>query len=336
MKKINIITFLLLAVCLLSCQKNKFEHVDLSNIRTNFVFQNFDSDLFALDSIGDSDIRKLQSQYPGILPLFTTEVIRIGYPEDKGVIGLLNSFVNDTTMRATKSLVDERINKEQLKEQLDKAFKYYHHYFPDKTIPKVFTCISGFNQSIVMTDSLLGIGVDKYLGRDCPYYPRLGISNYQQMNMYPQKILSDAIYAWSTVQFPFVGYGHQLIDKMIYEGKLQYMLEATLPELADSVRIGFTQKQLDFCKKNEGDMWRYLAENKMLFSTNRMDIIRYTGDAPYTSSFSAESPGRTGCWLGWQIVKSYMEHNPDVTLAQLMADKKTKLILNNSAYQAKS
>jgi uncharacterized protein YjaZ len=80
-------------------------------------------------------------------------------------------------------------------------------------------------------------------------------------------------------------------------------------------------------------MWTYLAEHKMLFSNERMDIKRYTDDAPYTSSFTADSPGRTGCWLGWQIVKDYMKKNPGMTIPELMEEKDCRKILNYSAYQ---
>jgi uncharacterized protein YjaZ len=46
-----------------------------------------------------------------------------------------------------------------------------------------------------------------------------------------------------------------------------------------------------------------------------------------------ESPGRIGQWLGWQIVKSYMENN-DVTLDQLLKTEPT-VIFNKSKYKPK-
>jgi hypothetical protein len=151
--------------------------------------------------------------------------------------------------------------------------------------------------------------------------------------MHPARIVPEAMYAWCMTEFPFEGYGPQLIDRMIYEGKLLYLLDATLPGTPDSLKIGFSQKQLAFCADRENAMWTYLAEHKMLFSNERMDIKRYTDDAPYTSSFTADSPGRTGCWLGWQIVKAYMKKNPGMTIPELMEEKDCRKILNYSAYQ---
>jgi hypothetical protein len=80
-------------------------------------------------------------------------------------------------------------------------------------------------------------------------------------------------------------------------------------------------------------MWAYLAEHKLLFSTVRMDIKRFIDDGPYTSVFTDQSPARTGVWLGWQIVRSYMKENPEVKLAELLNNADFQSILNNSGYQ---
>ena len=50
------------------------------------------------------------------------------------------------------------------------------------------------------------------------------------------------------------------------------------------------------------------------------------------------SPWKTfkgAAWLGWQIVRKYMEENPKVTLAQLMAEKNAQKILTESKYKPK-
>ena len=330
MKKLFLI--LSCALLVLSCQRNPFK-VDLSDTTIDFQYANFGGDLFAAEDHLPAMLPALEKKYPQILPLFTTQVIAIGNPRDDGFARMLESFVQDSLMNEVKYKVDSTFDQEKLKAGLYESFRYYHYYFPKRIVPKVFTCISGFNQSIIMTDSLMGIGLDKYLGRDCLYYPRLGIPHYQFVNMHPSKIIPDAMYAWGMSEFPFDGYGPHLIERMVYEGKLLYFLDAMLPGTPDSLKIGFSQKQLDFCAAKENAMWTYLAEYKLLFSTERMDVKRYVDDAPYTSGFTAESPGRTGAWLGWQIVKSYMQKHPDVSLPDLMNDKDGKTILNQSGYQ---
>jgi len=63
-----------------------------------------------------------------------------------------------------------------------------------------------------------------------------------------------------------------------------------------------------------------------------MNIVRFIGPAPFTSSFTNDSPGRTGSWLGWQIVRKYMKKNPEITLPELMKDDDYQKILNDSGY----
>ena len=120
---------------------------------------------------------------------------------------------------------------------------------------------------------------------------------------------------------------------MIQEGKTMYFVDAMLPEMHDTLKIGFTGKQLEFCKKDEASMWTYLAEHKLLFSIDHMNIKRFIDDGPYTAAFSEASPARTGVWIGWQIVRSFMKQHPDLKLADLMKNNDFQAILNQSGYQ---
>jgi len=74
------------------------------------------------------------------------------------------------------------------------------------------------------------------------------------------------------------------------------------------------------------------VEHKLLFDNDRMNIRRFTGPGPFTSSFTSESPGKTGVWLGWQIVRKYMNKNPETSLPALMKEKDYQKILNYSGY----
>ncbi len=328
----KIILIVVVAVVVFSCQRNPLK-IDVSSLDVNFRFESFEDDLFMLKDSVDEKISSIENKYPEFLPIFTYQMIQIGGSEDSGFVDQLESFINDTLVANLKERADLVINKDQLKTDLSDAFRYYHHHFPEKLVPAIYTCISGFNQSIVMTDSLIGISLDKYLGADCVYYSQLGIANYKVKNMTPQKIVPDAIYAWGMTEFPFDESKTHLIDHMVYEGKLLYFMDAILPELTDSLKIGFSQDQLNFCESSEEAMWTYLAENNLLFSSDRMDIKRYVDDAPYTSSFTSNSPGRTGAWLGWQIVRAYMSKNNRVSLGQLMLNDDYQSILNDSGYR---
>jgi hypothetical protein len=128
-----------------------------------------------------------------------------------------------------------------------------------------------------------------------------------------------------------------LLSAMIYYGKELYIKDKLIPEYSDANKIGYTELQLKFCQENEYYMWSNLVENKLLFDANPKNEQRFIQPAPFSKFYleiDNQTPGRVGQWLGWQIVRSYMENNDEVTLEQLMAmDAKT--IFENSKYKPK-
>jgi hypothetical protein len=124
-----------------------------------------------------------------------------------------------------------------------------------------------------------------------------------------------------------------LLDEMIREGKLMYYLDLVLPEEEDSTKMGFTSAQLQWCRDNEEEIWKFLAGEDLLFSTKAEHLRKYLSEAPYSYGMPEESPGRVAMWVGWQIVRSYMVKNENITLQQLF-DKTDGLdILNSSNYK---
>lgn len=322
-----------LLLTLFSCQRNPLK-VNVSAISVDLKVRHLDVDLLKLksDQINDA-IPDLKKKYNEFFDLFTYRMISIGGSDQEDFQESLNSFISDTLIRKLELKVAEKLDTTRLRNELELAFKHYRYYFPQKEIPVVYTCISGFNQSVVTAENLIGISLDKYLGTDSPFYEKLGLAEYKRKNMHPAKIVSDVMYGWAVTEWPKSEQSNNLLCQMIQEGKTMFFVDAMLPETPDSIKIGYTAKKLDFCKKNEASMWTYLAEHKQLYSTDRMTIKRYMDDGPFSPSFSNESPARTGVWLGWQIVRSYMKQHPETKLADLMNNPDLQGILNQSGYQ---
>ncbi len=326
--------FLLLSAILLSCKQNPLK-VDISKIENTIEVVRFDKELFSIntnDTIGY--ITELSNKYPEFFDLFTYKVIQIGGIGDTLFMDGIKHFLTDTMILNLEKLVDTEFSDFHKTEKLlVEAFKYYQYHFPDKKLPTIFAYVSGFNQSVVTAENLVGISLDKYLGRDCEYYRLLNSTpQYKIMNMHKEKIASDVAYAWGVTEFEHNNNATTLLDNMIHHGKLMYFVDALIPEMEDSLKIGFTGEQIDWCKRNEAQMWSQLIENKMLYSNKRMDIIRYINNSPTTSGFPLESPGRTGVWIGWQIVREFMKKYPEITLPELMQNTNYQQILNDSKY----
>lgn len=319
---------------LFSCKPNPLK-VNVSDIKNDIRVVRFDKELFAINSKDTlQSLTALSSKYPEFFDLFTYKVIQIGGIGDSLFIDGMKQFLTDTMILNVKKLVDAEFSDfDRTKKQINEAFKYFQYHFPDKELPTVYAYFSGFNQSVVTAENIIGISLDKYLGRDCEYYRKLNSTpQYKILNMHRDKIASDVAYAWGVTEFEHTNKATTVLDNMIHYGKLMYFVDAMLPEMHDSLKIGYTKLQLDWCEKNEAQMWSHLIENKMLYSNKRMDIIRYINNSPTTSGFPLESPGRTGVWIGWQIVREYMKKFPETTLTDLMINCDYQQILNDSKY----
>ena len=322
-----------LILLLASCTQNPLK-VNVSNVSVDLKIRHLDSYLLKQNQDQmKAAIPVMKRWYGDFFDIFTYRMIAIGGAEQPNFPELLYSFVSDTLIRKLELNVAQKVDTIQLRKELETAFRHYKYYFPTKEIPAVYTCISGFNQSVVISEKLIGVSLDKYLGSDSPFYEQLGLPAYKRKNMHPAKMVPDMMQAWADAEWPKSDKDNSLLSQMIQQGKVLYFMDAMLPDLNDTLKIGFSEKQLEFGRKNEAKMWTYLAEHKLLFTTDRMNIKRFIDDGPYTAVFSEESPARSGAWIGWQIVRSYMKQNKGVKLADLMNNSDDQSILNQSGYR---
>lgn len=318
-----------------SCGENRLK-VDVSDIQIYPVkIGRFDQGFFALnaDNISTS-LPHLRGKYPGFTDLFVQNLLCPGGIKDSACVPEIIRFVNDKDMRTAYEdcqTVFPEMNR--IEEQLTDVFRHYNYYYPNAKLPNVVAMMSGFNYAIAYADTSISIGLEMYLGSKSRFYDMYQFPGYIRANMRKEYIVKDLVHAWISKAFPEKGKSGTLLNEMIYKGKLLYLADALMPKEQDSIKIGFTQKQLDWCKENEGNMWGFLIKNKLLYSNDITVVTKFTGDAPFTTGFVKESPGRTGVWIGWQIVRRYMENNSKVTFDALMKEPDAQKILSNSKYK---
>lgn len=334
-KLMNKLFFCFLLLIFFSCENKKFK-VDVSKIDIKKVeVLRLDKDLFESEpnTIGNKT-NEMVKKYGGFYPLFVTRIINSGGILDSSYLFNLNHFLNDRDMK--EAYLECKKNYSDLtflEPPLTDAFKHLKYYFPTAVIPSVVAYMSGFNYSISTDDSTLGIGLEMYLGNDSKFYQMLQFPKYKTLNMGKANILPDGVRGWLLNNFENKSSKADFLSEIIYNGKIYYLMDALLPEVHDSLKIGYTLQQLDWCKKQEYSMWTYILEQKMLYSNNMNDLIKFTREAPFTAAFGNESPPRTGNWIGWQIVKQYMNHHSDVSLQQLMDEPDAQKIFTQSKYK---
>ncbi|MGZ2370850.1 gliding motility lipoprotein GldB [Ancylomarina sp. YFZ004] len=331
MRKLAFGLLLGMACVFVACQSNKLK-VDVSNIDLEIKIDRFEKKLFDLKN--GSSFEDFKQNYPRILRLYSEKVIGLGSVDDLNYFQYLNKFLNDSTMNLVANRIDSIFpNLDNQEEELTDGFKHLKYYYPEAKIPMIFSQLSGFNQSIVVDEGMIGVSLDKYLGVDCDFYALLSRPVYLRENMTANRIAQDIFLAYGLTEFPFKSKAQNLMEQMIYQGKILYFLQALLPEKAEFDIMKYSKEKHQWCVDNESQVWAYLIEQKHLFSTQNSMARNYINDAPFTTGMPKESPGRIGTWIGLQIVKSYMAKHSELSIPELMTNNDYAAILRESAYQ---
>tara|TARA_B110001469_G_C9636415_1_gene319196 strand:- start:1575 stop:2642 length:1068 start_codon:yes stop_codon:yes gene_type:complete len=325
---------LFLSTLLITSCVDKKREVDISGINLELKISRLDLELFDNDESMQTKILKLSKQYGEFFARYTEDILNLGAVGDPALAGAYKQFVYDADIsKVAKSVSNEYKDFSIESLSLTNAFKRYKVLFPNRIVPEIVTIISGFTYKIAATEKTLGIGLDMYLGENYSYYSSVQFPAYRKMTMERKNIVSDALTGWITTEFLKPDSSNAMIDEIIYEGKILYLLDQMLPLVNDEIKIGYSIQQLKWCTDNEMAMWGHFVNEKLLFSQIKGDYFKYVNDGPFTPGFDRASPSRTGNWLGWQIVRRYMENNPTISATELMNNRDAQRILNTSNYK---
>lgn len=319
----KVISIIIVIAMLVACNTGKKKQQEES---VEKGIKRYEVGLFSIDtSIFTKGVKKI---YPEFKVFLGNK-----FPDESG-IQQLRDFVTDPNMRSTYNYTMQVFpDVTWLSNELDEGFTIYKKHFPDKTTPSVYTYISGYDiqMPIKFADSVLIIGLDLYLGSDYSPYKEMGYPVYIINRLSKEYIVSDCFkeIGWSLTNSNKTS---TLLDAMIEEGKVLYFAETMIPNITGENLMKYSPEQLGWVEANESNLWSFMIENQLLYSTDAKAITTFMTDGPFTSGFSTESPSRMGHWLGWQIVKSYMSNN-DATLDDLMKTTDSQMILQKSEYK---
>lgn len=318
------------------CQCNS-DRPDVSNQSLLVNADRFEKDLFGIDGKNASgEIEKLNKKYGDFFNLFAFQITSLGSRDSALMTENFVNFVTDSNFRSVYDDCEKLYeNFQGYNEKLTQAFRYYKYYFPEKNVPRVVTMISGFSYPIVCDSTTLGISLDMYLGPAYKFYSTLepSLPVYLRNRMHGDYMISDAMKGWAQSDYGIDESTASMIDFMVSQGRQIYFLDKVMPDTQDTIKTGYTAKQLDWCVNNEKKIWSFFIENKLLFSIDPNLMNKFVNDGPTTNGLPKESPGNIGQFTGWQIVKSFMKNNPEVSLKQLMEEKDMMKIYNQSKYK---
>ncbi len=317
MKKYLLIALLIFFI---SCDKKSKVEKEVEEIPLSLTIERFDKVFYETPI---SDFQQMRKKYTAFFPT--------QYPD--------SVFINKIKNPLYRELYDEvqkkYANFQPVLTEIEDVFRHIKYYFPTQKLPqKVTTVISemDYQNKVIYTDSLLIISLDLYLGKEHKFYE---FPDYFRQTFERSQIMPDIVTDFSTrvIAQPR---DKSFLAQMIYFGKEQYLKDLLLPNVEDFDKMGYSKEQQIWCEENESEIWRYFIEDNLLYDSDSKLIQRFIAPAPFSKFYleiDNESPGRTGVWIGWQIVRSFMKNN-EVSLADLLA-MDAKEIFTRSKYKPK-
>ena len=335
---LKVITVFLFVNFFTGCKNSQLD-IDTSKVNLDpIVFKRLDKDVFSLTPENSQQkMMEYQKKYSTFYTRYVSSIVNNGGQIDSLYSQTLLRFINNQDIKhayndLTKIYTDNDV--ELIGDDMTEAVKRFKVFFPKRKTPKQFvTFMSGFQFNVVYVDSTLGIGLDMYLGTNNVFYNMMQLPKFRTRTMNKEHILSDAVRGWVITEFDNADPVNNLLNHMIFYGKIFYVCDALLPNVQDSIKMGYTTAQMQYLDKYEKNVWGFFAKDNKLYDNDMKLVSEFTSDGPFTRAISKECPPRVAMWLGRQIVKSYMEHNEDVTLEDLMNEKDAQKILSKSKYK---
>lgn len=268
---------------------------------------------------------------------YSLESLKLDYPF------LFNRSVDDSIWNAKRSdslfqLLQDQVERvfpetTEIEQSIKNLFRRIRFYFPDKIIPNrtiVITSEIDYDTRAVYRDTISILSIDTFLGAENSIYQ--GMYEYLKISMEKDYISVEMAreFAQNTIPPPAQ---RSFVAKMVYHGKILYLLDLLLPELPNHMLLAYTLEQYQWVNRNQRDIWQYFLEKELLYSTQNDLSRRFLVNAPFSKFYleiDRESAPRVGQWLGWQIVKSYNANFPVNDLSELLTMDEVQLFMKSN------
>jgi hypothetical protein len=303
---------------------------DIRNIALSIQIKRLENSLFKLQT------RKEIATFLEDNQLVAKEFLDIQTDADKEkVIDQLHKMVQDSAIQALYKEVQPAFKDlDKLRKQLEQAFKCLKYYYPSFEAPEIVTLMTGLGSDLYVSKNLIVIGLDYFLGEKATVRP-INMPEYILRTYEPSHIAPKVILLFSQFFNLDNPKDHTLLHDMIYAGKAYYFTKTLLPDVEDSVILGYTSAQLIETEKHQKIVWQHFIDRELFYETNHMVKKKYLGPRPFTAEIGPGCPGNIGGWLGWQIVKRYIKNNPNIQLPTLMGSTDMQNLFMEAKYKPK-
>lgn len=299
----NRIVYILPLLLLLSCSDSKKESESIEIVRLEKM-------LYNNESVPDSLLQPM-------LSIFSAQI-----GEEYNAINYINSnffqiFEKDVlSMLPSLSKVEENLysiycNAENISLNL-----------PTKAYCGI---INPYNQSIIVADSIVYIGLNHYLGYEYKGYE--SFPDYIRKRKDISRMIYDIVESVLAYYYPYHPEENPtVLSKMVYEGALAYLATKLIPGCNVFSYLCYDEHEIRWIKENSTIIWNTIVEKQLLFTSDYIVISKLCNISPSSNVICDECPAMIGRYIGYEIVNAYLQNNavPDINI-----------ILSSEFYNAK-
>ena len=289
----------------------------------------------------EGDLASLKNESPDFYNLYFRDILGV---MDTSEIAAVNQGITQDTgyMKLYEEVQINYADLGQVRNEVNQALENYIEAFglTEAQLPNVYTFISGFiYQAFVFQDGPregVGVGLDMFLGRDFSYKDAMPkdplFSDYLTRSYNADHLAKKVIEVLVEDKLAPPSKG-DFLSLIIWGGKKLYVMDQILTFTSDTVVTEYTRQQLEWCNTNQVEMWDYFFDRDLFYSTDYRSFNKLISPAPTSPGMPPESPGATGNFMGWQIIKSYMRRHPEKTITNLVGMQDAQEILDESKYK---
>ncbi len=332
----NIGISIVIVLYIFSCDvKNS---VDVSKVEVDFKSENFYKDFLQFDTTRCSDqVQIFQNKYPHFFNFYLDTLMNVGgiNTVGDGLCPKISFLLNNKDLKFLADTINLVYpNLENTEAEILDMYRHVKYYEPQWQAPKVIFFDGGLRLwSVVMYQDFLGVGLDMYLGKDFQYYASRSVPEYMKYAMEPEQIpIQMAKVIYDDAYFFDINTASDFLQMMIESGKRILYLEYVIPNADGAARFAISPEKYQWMVDNEGEIYNYFIRQDMIYSTEMKDNLKYIQEAPHSQGMPAESPGQTGVFIGYRILKAYMEQT-DASLMETIKNPDYKTLFERSKYK---
>ena len=315
----NILLAFACVFALFSCEKNPKVEVQI---------RRFDKELMAAKS--QNDVAELFKNNPD----YVKSLYR-AFPDDTALVAHVFQLTQHPETRKLYAQSDSLFGDlGGLKKQFEDAFKNIKKNYPEFKEPKIMATFTGLENDIFVSDSLIIIALEAFVGPKAHYRPQQ--PNYILKRYSPEYIVPTIIRFLSNSYNKVDPADQTFQGDMIFFGKSLEFVKEMMPETPDSLIIGYPEADLLATWDAQNLIWAHIIDKNLLLNPNPHLKEKYFGERPTVAEIGPKCPGRIGQWVGWRIVKRYRTEKPNVTFKELMDNQNPAEILRESKYRGQT